>query len=325
MLYVESARIQYSFLLQASGAGDSDDEPQPAQQTRRLRAVLSDPFPPTPEGNDEDIPRLSLDEYSKEESAMWRAIQSYHRKIPKQMLISWLGNLRSVISEWKLGSDISAGSGCSGTDIWILCLEALVSFWDGEFGMPETHVRHAFSAEADNVKQKFLRSQFDMPVLVSDVSQFKEARVWNMMANRAEVLPWTVFFGGGFSCKGNSKQNSNRKANKGCVQRGDTSSGVTFEAMRQWIIKARPKITWLENVPELCQQVDQEIFTFASDAEYIRECFESHDFTVITVVINCRNYGPIQGFTWGSFIQLRYVCCCCTVGIRYHPDGAPEY
>ena len=45
---------------------------------------------------------------------------------------------------------------------------------------------------------------------------------------------------------------------------GETSSGVTFEHIKQYVLKARPKITWLENVPEAAQGVGNDELDYAS-------------------------------------------------------------
>lgn len=101
------------------------------------------------------------------------------------------------------------------------CLEALLSFWRHEYNIENTGVAHSFAAELDDKKRAFLRSNFDIATLVSDVAQLREHRVWNVLSQSPEILPWIDFFGGGFSCKGNSKQNSQRKRNKGCIRSQD--------------------------------------------------------------------------------------------------------
>ena len=52
----------------------------------------------------------------------------------------------------------------------------------------------------------------------------------------------------------------------------------------------RPKVTFLENVPDLTQQVQLEDGTFQSDCDFIRTDFEENGFTVFIVVISRRDY-----------------------------------
>ena len=74
---------------------------------------------------------------------------------------------------------------------------------------------------------------------------------------------------------------------------GETSSGVTFEHIKQYVLKARPKITWLENVPEVAQGVGNDELDYASDAEYIQTQSEQNDFVAVTLSFNCNEYGSL--------------------------------
>lgn len=221
---------------------------------------------------------------------MWRAVREYHKRLPRQNLLEWLENTRTVVAEFSQPG-LVAGSGCSGTDIWFHCLTALMAHWRSEYGIDSGGLQHGFAAEIDPKKQQFIRQQFEVKTLIADVNQFKEPRVWNLVSQSTEILAWCQLFGGGFSCKGNSKQNSQRRHNKGCIRLQETTSGTTFEAIRQYLVKARPRISWLENVPDVQQSYDAEQVQAGSDAQYIQEALEKEGFVVIPVCFNCRDYG----------------------------------
>jgi site-specific DNA-cytosine methylase len=223
---------------------------------------------------------------------MWRAVKDYHRNMPKQFLLQWLTNLRSFLHGVQVDGQLMIGSGCSGTDIWGHCLVALLCYWGSEFGLDVTKVTHGFAAENVPEKQAFLQAQFDLKVLVGDVEQLKDLRVMDVKTQSTTVLPWVATFGSGFACKGNSKQNTKRKDNKGCIRKGETVSGKTFEATRAYICRARPYISFLENVPEIQEKGDCEDTGLAeSDLKYIIESFEAEGFVVIAVCFNARDYG----------------------------------
>lgn len=294
----------------------SDDEGHDIVQKRRLRAVLSDPCP----SDLSSIPAMDLDNYSPSASVMMQAIAKYHKKLPTTCFMKWLSNLRSVLQAWATDGKVSAGSGCTGTDMWIHCMNSLLSHWHGIFGLGELSMKSVFVSENEEAKKQFLKQQHDFDILVPDVAQFKEARVWNEKTQRATVLPWTVLYAGGFSCKGNSKQNKNRGLNKGCIRSGETSSGITFEAMRSWILKSRPKIAWLENVPEVQQSVDVSGDGLAaSDADYIESCFKEHDFTVVTTCFSAMDYGSAaERVRWWAVIFDIPACHSKEVKDRFH-------
>ena len=154
-------------------------------------------------------------------------------------------------------------------------MSGLFSFWNAEFGLDKYEVCHLFAAELDPAKQQFKAAQFpSLQRMVKDVEELKEHKVTNLLTRKCEFLPWPQVFGGCFSCKGNSKQNSNRKKQKGCIMNQEGCSGKTFEALRCWVVRCRPKIFFLENVPEVQQSVEMEDGTSSSDAQYAKSCFE---------------------------------------------------
>ena len=257
---------------------------------------------------------------------MWQTVKEYHRLLPKTKVRSWVANLTSFLQGASADGRLPVGSGClgcvigfpmvaafgllitcvcflsgcSGTDVWLHCLHALLAHWAAEFGLPSCVVEHKFAAECETAKQAFLKQEFPtMGMLVQDVMEFTGPRVMNVLTNSSEFLPWVQVYGGGFSCKGNSKQNSKRKENKGCIRRLEGSSGTTFEAMRAYIVKSRPKVFFLENVPDVQQSVEQTDGTSASDAEYVKEVFQKEGFFVLTVEFSCRSYGsPAERRRW---------------------------
>ena len=219
-------------------------------------------------------------------------MRDYHRKMPAEFLLQWLTNLRSFLNGVQVDGRLMIGSGCSGTDVWGHCLAALLRFWESEFGVEVTGVTHAFAAEIATDKQAFLQSQFDVKVLVSDVDQLKELNVMDEQTKTTKVLPWVATFGAGFACKGNSKQNVNRKQNKGCIRKGLTVSGKTFEAIRAYIVRTRPHISFLENVPQIDEKGDCEDTGLAeSDLNYIVDSFEEECFVVIAICFSAREFG----------------------------------
>ena len=68
---------------------------------------------------------------------------------------------------------------------------------------------------------------------------------------------------------------------------------VTFEslpALAGYVIRMRPKLTILENVPDLAQEIKLEDGSLTSDVKFIKADLEEHGFTVYIVVISRKDY-----------------------------------
>ena len=75
--------------------------------------------------------------FPREKSMLYKALVLMHALIPKQLLLPWLTNLRSVLDglcdEIVAGvKSLSTGSGRSGSDIWIHALDLATRFWAKE-------------------------------------------------------------------------------------------------------------------------------------------------------------------------------------------------
>ena len=240
-----------------------------------------------------------------EETTMYKAIVQYHQRLPKAIQLQWLSNLKSVLAGFTdARGKMPVGSACSGSDIWVHCFAALRSFWKAQYNLQVPPIESCFVAELEPSKQDFLRQQFDNAMMVADVADVSKQRVWNLQSEKLEFVKWPKVFGGGFSCKGPSKQNSQRKKNVGCVRGGFTSTGETFEGCRQIITKFRPCISFLENVTDITQVTeDDETGVSQSDADYIVSCFEKVGFCVIPLEFSAREYGsPAERVRWWCII-----------------------
>ena len=135
-------------------------------------------------------------------------------------------------------------------------------------------LKHCFVAEKVPAKREFMMRQFELPVVVEDAAELSQPRSWNLQTGAPVMLEWPGIFGGGFSCKGKSKQNNNRGNNRSCIADGQTCTGVTFEYCKRIIIKMRPKAAFLENAVEVALSYEQDGGLSTSDEEYIVRSFE---------------------------------------------------
>lgn len=153
------------------------------------------------------------------------------------------------------------------------------------------------AAENEVPKQRFLLKNHNVRLLIPDVMGFKQVRVSDVRTpNESVYLPHSSVKGGGFSCKDKSRANNARKAKASAVRKGQGTSGETFEGIASYIIKVRPQISFLENVPETESKdyFNEDTLEWESDAEYIKQKFEAHDFFVMTVVLFAEERGSAK-------------------------------
>ena len=163
-------------------------------------------------------------------------MKQYMGCIPYSEVMDYVQNARTWSTAFG-DNGMSAGSGCSGTDIYLTCLECMSEYFSVTHGF-SLKVDHKFATEIDPKKQPFIVQEWDTPILVADVAEYKEKSVKNLRTQEQTYLPYVDAYTGGFVCKAISNQNSQRKANKGAVKRADTDTGMTFDAMKHFVGKA---------------------------------------------------------------------------------------
>ena len=77
---------------------------------------------------------------------------------------------------------------------------------------------------------------------------------------------------------------------KGSVQFGLDSTGVTYKFVKAYVIRMRPRIAILENVPDLLQEIQLEDGTSTNDVAWIVQDLAAHDFTAIPVVTDRKDF-----------------------------------
>ena len=157
---------------------------------------------------------------------LWQTVVRFFKQIPASMRQQVFDNFASSLNGLQVESSISFGSGCSGSEVWMLYNECVRTFLEQEWGLTIPSFVAQFAAESDRVKRDFIASQFpELPVLLGDVKAFSEHLVKNHKTGETQRLDFVSVFGAGFSCKSASRQNKKRKNLKGAVQKGIDSTG----------------------------------------------------------------------------------------------------
>ena len=140
-------------------------------------------------------------------------------------------------------------------------------------------------------RQNFLAQEFDVTMMCPDIRDFHKPKVQNSVTGQLEYLPQVSIFGSVLSCIDLSKQNMKRKHNKANVANFSCTTGETLESSLIYIIKYRPRISFLESVPEMDNDFEQEDGSITSGSEVVVERLEAENFTVLILELNCSDYG----------------------------------
>ena len=197
--------------------------------------------------------------------------------------------------------EITTGSACSGTEIYILFLESLFEISHSKFGIETPRVHSLFACDNDEKRRKFIMEQFaHTECLLEDCKVFNNLKsgsanlVANLVTGESIKLPRCSIFGSGFSCKSVSNQNKNRKENKGAILEHKGTTGETFWSVYQYIKTHRPLLSILENVPNLAQEICLENGTSVSDLSHIIDSFQKLNFTCEAFILDRIDFGSPQ-------------------------------
>ena len=227
-------------------------------------------------------------------------VRLMHNFIPKKVRIAWQDNLRSMVQRL-LGnrSFISTGDGCSGSSIWMHAMIAFGFYWNQEYGVDVAEFKHVLASESDADKRQILLDQHEIQMLSADVEEFQGYHVTDVRTGERHMLPEAVLFGAGTSCKDLSKTNNQRTV--GALRSKKGTSGRTFDCVKQYVVKTRPTITFMENVPLIGQEYDVDGLK-TSDKEYVIQSFEEEGFTVVFTEMHARERGAAKELIRAWFV-----------------------
>ena len=275
------------------------------------RGLDSDNFP-LPHSDDHTDRRSSHFSYSR--TLIFEVFTRQLERISVFRLPSFMKCLRSTVSALTLGNTITCSSGCSGTEVYHLANGCFNEAVYRHFGYSVPQWRNQLAGENDVDKQKFIARQHPLlEILTGDIQEWQAPTVMNLLQDRPCQLPFTETFYGGFSCEDLGLCKLNRKMLRGGQRNGTGTTGKTYRMMRDHILRVRPKISILENVPALGRDYVEECMT-QNDLRYIEDEFSSNDMTVFSAAVDRKRYdSPHDGVRqWLAIVDI-------------HPDLAKPF
>jgi hypothetical protein len=168
--------------------------------------------------------------------------------------------------------DTEVGTMCSGTEIIKHIYDVLEECWLRKLGVTYSHISR-FACESDAAAQSFLCSQHGsrLGAIFCNNSEILKNRARDLnTATVADVL-FIKRLIAGFTCISLAATNKNRASAKGCVQKGEDATGVSFAEILDAAKKFTPAEIILENVKGLGAKVEGSDLT---DADYVIKMLE---------------------------------------------------
>ena len=218
------------------------------------------------------------------DTAIYDAIDQAWRSVPLGTRRKMLANVKANLEMMSDGQTICSGTAMSGTDIMVHVTQCELHYLHRELDYPKHILKPLFACDTDPNVQGFLADQFpDLPLLVNSVAELSNFKAQNLLKkNEWRVIPDVELIGMGFVCTSVTKQSSKSKTNRGCVSRGEGATGISFGESASAVVKRRALLSFLENVPELELEFDDEDTGLGtSDLEYIIEHFKKQRMSAI--------------------------------------------
>lgn len=244
---------------------------------------------PAPASSAEQVPPLAEMAASPPQAApveaLEHAVEQWHKALPAGSLMTLIDALQGV-----KGRTLCVGTGFSGCEIAWKALSLLKARWETSFEI-SLSFNLAFSCESDPDKQRWLLEQPDAaPRLFRDMAELQSTKAFCMRTRTRELVPFVDIFLGGFVCTSRSPLNKNRGTLMHCVQRQLGKTGASFSLVEKYVAANKPTMCVLENVPGLMQR---QAHGDVSDAQYIRDRFESMGYQVSMHLYDAATHGSI--------------------------------
>ena len=151
------------------------------------------------------------------------------------------------------GGQFTFASACAGIGAWRHWWKALLAHYEQVYEIAGLYdaVQVQFVCEIGEQKQRFLIAQHEPATFFKDCRLPGQSRLANVTNNQNSVVRRSSVFGGGFVCKDLSKQNKQRKGNKGTARHNSGRTGQTYHGLFAYQKKHRPVVTFKEVVQEI--------------------------------------------------------------------------
>lgn len=208
-----------------------------------------------------------------------------------------LRNRLKFMSE-AVGGVLSIATGCSGTDVIVMVIQRLASWWTATFGL-SLRIRHVFSCEQVGFKRDFISAHFKPEALfenMQDIGTSSSAR--DLISGEIKPIQSSNIWACGIECDTLSGLNGSSQVGKAVTLSGDGKTGSTAKECMGYIRRARPAIIVLENIKNLAA-ASSNTAVKSTDLEILVKQLNEMHYMVLYKVLNASDFGiPQRRLRW---------------------------
>ena len=180
-------------------------------------------------------------------------------RMHEQLPWKWSQQLRSrvlCLAEAS-GGRLKVATGCSGTDIAVLGLRRLCSYWDSLFGV-KVEVQHLFSVENVEFKRRFIIKRVRPKRTFQEMAELCNERVRDLVSNQDVEVESPHIWICGIECDSASSVSIHSASNKECVALASGATGSSAEYCLNFVKKHQPPFVCFENVKKWMRELQRQ-------------------------------------------------------------------
>ena len=219
----------------------------------------------------------------------------FHNWQTKLQMLLW-----KSVRRWPQGAMVW-GTSFSGSDILQKVFEHIGDLIKDQFGL-DAQPMVRWACESDPKKREFLKQQHkNLEAIYASQVELSGLTAMNCLTGMSEVVPDVDGFCAGFTCTSRSPANPAAHKNKGCVQAGHGKAGMAFADLKDFVIKKRPRVILLENVPALSQEGKDGSL---SDSEFILAWLKEQRYYAESLIVRAEEHGSVVNRTRLFFLAF---------------------
>ena len=221
-------------------------------------------------------------------SPLQKSLAAFFEKIGLMHTSDFGMGLRSLEKLSEQHGQVSFGTLFAGADIIRHVLDDLSDEHTNQCG--ETiRFSHEYSCEIDDPTMAFINNEHNAKLHFKDVQELSRSSCIDLKTGKETLVPWVALLLYGFICTSRSGNNCHAKANKGCVQKGESKTGESFHDVEKVITTKRPKLAIGENLTKLTEETPN--MQCQSDADYICKWYRAQQYWCEAVQLEAREKG----------------------------------
>jgi hypothetical protein len=231
----------------------------------------------------------------------------WHQNLVGETEVEFIAAIKRFASLFGHAHGCPQVSLCAGSAIDARAHAAISRVWESLYGIHFKWV-NVLSAELDERKRIFLKTEHALSFLVSDIKELEDDIAVNqmeMMERGSQPIPFFRDMGCGIPCTSRTPLSMKAKQNLNCVQEERSATGTAAGSVLRIAYRHWPDMLTFECVTQLFQQSGD---NNTSDAQYIVDDLRSKGFWAFADTLDARHFGaraPRARAWWAAARHLK--------------------